>query len=361
MISFLEQSGFRNLKDFSLEFPGDAGDAGALTIVTGENGQGKSNLLEAIHLVCQGFSPRTRSLAGTIGWQAASAVLRAKTDGTERALLLSKKGPKPVKAKLDGNTSQSAGLLFGEAPVVSMAPADIALAQGAPEARRSSIDELLCHNKKVNFQLLKDYRKVLAERNAWLKACAAGMPPVGGEELFAVLTRQLAGLAARVWQERADLVRALSPLAQDFYGRLAPAETFSLAFARQMDAPDYLQKLARQASAERAVGQTLSGPHRDDVEMLLDGRPLRGTGSQGQCRSASLAWRFASISLLTQGSRAPILLLDDIFAELDAKRRQAVAGAVRASGCQAFVATPNRADLPFAGDRVLTVNAGEVV
>jgi DNA replication and repair protein RecF len=352
MISSLEQSGFRNLKDFSLHFPD------GVTVVHGENGQGKSNLLEAVHLLCQGFSPRTRTLANAIGWEREQFVLRGEAAGSTRALQVQKKS---VKAKLDGEVSKNASLLFGEAPVVQMAPPDILLAQGGPECRRSYMDELLCYIKKPNLALLKNYRRVLLERNAWLRQCAAGEAPTGGEDLFEVLTGQLAALAEAVWTERTELLARLSPLSGELYRTIAPAENLTIFYNRFLDQASYCQKLERQRKAERSLGATLSGPHRDDFDLLLSGRPMRGIASQGQCRSASLALRFASIALLGATLPAPpILLLDDIFAELDTKRRAALLGVLQSSKSQVFIAAPNPEDLPFAGDAAFQVRDGEV-
>jgi DNA replication and repair protein RecF len=353
MIAGLENQGFRNLKECSLQFPE------GVVIVHGENGQGKSNLLEAIHLLCQGFSPRTRTLANAIGWDAESAVLRGQASGSERAIQIQKKS---VKAKLGEEHSKNASLLFGEAPVVQMAPPDILLAQGGPEYRRSYIDELICYLKKTNLKLLKDYKKVLAERNAWLKAVAAGEAPTGGEDLFEVLTAQLAALAEAVWQERTELVAHIAPLATELYHTIAPSEHLTLFYNKYLTQTDYLKKLAGQKNAERALGLTLSGPHRDDCVLLFDGRPMRESASQGQCRSASLALRFASIALLnTKLQTPPILLLDDIFAELDTKRRGALLGVLQNSHSQVFIASPNRDDLPFAGDAVFCVKNGTIL
>jgi DNA replication and repair protein RecF len=268
---------------------------------------------------------------------------------------------KSVKAKLGDDVFKHAGALFGEAPVVQMAPRDILLVQGGPEYRRSYMDELLCYLKKPNLTLLKHYKRVLAERNAWLKQFAAGEAPTGGEDLFEVLTGQLAALAEAVWSERAALVTQLAPLATELYHTIAPSENLTLSYNRFLSQADYRQKLESQRKAERSLGATLSGPHRDDLGLRLDERPMRESASQGQCRSASLALRFAAITLLDSSLPSPpLLLLDDIFAELDSRRRSALLSVLQNSKSQVFIAAPNLKDLPFSGDAVFEVREGEV-
>jgi len=350
MLLSLEQRGFRNLKEFSLEF------SGGITVISGANGQGKSNLLEAIHIICQGFSFRTRNLQEAIGWDAGSFVLRAKTsflDGekNEAAIQAESSG---LRGKLNGKEFRLASALFGTAPLVFISPEDVQLAKGTPENRRSFIDELLCFCKKSNLDLLRRYRRVLQQRNRWLKD-NLNASAVGGEYLFEALTEQLAALAVLVWEERKWLCELLKPHINNFYQTLCDkTEEIEFSYTRAMGKEDFLKILAEKSSAERASGATLAGPHRDDIELLMQGRPMRDFGSQGQCRSIALAMKFAAAEIIESHYRAkPILLLDDIFAELDHSRRGAVAKIVKQKEYQTFAATPSKEDLPFDGDFLL--------
>ena len=348
MLFSLEQCNFRNLKEFSLEF------SSGITIVSGKNGQGKSNLLEAIHIICQGFSFRTKTLQEAINWNADSFVLRAKTGKNEAAIQADSSG---VKGKLNGKEFRRASTLFGSAPLVFISPEDIRLAKGAPEDKRSFLDELLCFSKKSNLDLLRRYRRVLQQRNRWLKDSLEG-DASGGEYLFEALTEQLAVLAESVWEERKNICEILEPHINDFYQTLcSKSEEIKFSYTRALSKEDFLKVLREKFNAERASGTTLAGPHRDDIELLIQGYPMRDFGSQGQCRSIALAMKFSAAEIIEKHSgEKPILLLDDIFAELDHSRREAVAKIVKQKECQVFAATPSREDLPFEGDACLLVN-----
>jgi len=347
MLLSLSQSNFRNLKEFSLEFKE------GITIVSGKNGCGKSNLLEAIHIICQGFSFRTKTLQEAINWNASDFVLRAKTANVEAAIQVDNSG---TRGKLDGKEFRRASALFGSAPLVFISPEDMQLARGAPEARRNFIDELLCFYKKSNLDLLRRYRRVLQQRNRWLKDNLEGSA-VGGEYLFDALTEQLASLAVLVWEERGFLCKILEPHINNFYQILSDnSEEIKFSYTRAMDKDTFLKNLSEKANAEKASGTTLLGPHRDDIELLMQGHAMRDFGSQGQCRSIALAMKFASAEVIESYSGTnPILLLDDVFAELDRSRREALAKIVKQKACQTFAATPSLEDLPFKGDSYLDI------
>jgi DNA replication and repair protein RecF len=352
MLLFLEQCGFRNLKEFSLKF------SGGITVISGENGQGKSNLLEAIHIICQGFSFRTRNLQEAISWNAGNFVIRAKTsflngEKNEIAMQAESSG---IRGKLNGKEFRLASTLFGTAPLVFISPEDVQLAKGTPENRRSYIDELLCFCKKSNLNLLRRYRRVLQQRNRWLKD-NLNADAVGGEYLFEALTEQLASLAILVWEERKWLCELLRPHINNFYQILSnKTEEIEFSYTRAMGKEDFLKILEEKFKAERASGTTLAGPHRDDIELLMQEHSMRDFGSQGQCRSIALAMKFAAAEIIESYSNVkPILLLDDIFAELDNSRRGAVAKIVKQKEYQTFAATPNKEDLPFEGDSHLAV------
>ena len=333
--------------------------SGAITVVSGQNGHGKSNLLEAIHIICQGFSFKTRNLQDAISWKADNFVLRAKTSAlneekNEAAILVENSG---IKGKLNGREFRTASVLFGTAPLVFISPEDISIAKGTPENRRSFIDELLCFCKKGNLNLLRRYRRVLQQRNRWLKD-NLNADAAGGEYLFEALTEQLASLAVLIWAERKWLCEILKPHINNFYQTLSNnSEGIDFSYTRALHKEDFLKILREKFNAERAAGTTLSGPHRDDIELLLQGHSIRDFGSQGQCRSLALAMKFAAAEVIESYSGTkPILLLDDVFAELDYSRRAAVAKIVREKECQTFAATPSKEDLPFEGDFCLDIS-----
>jgi DNA replication and repair protein RecF len=161
-----------------------------------------------------------------------------------------------------------------------------------------------------------------------------------------------------VWEERKELCEILEPHINNFYQILCNrTEDIKFSYTRALCKEDFLKILEEKFNAERATGATLAGPHRDDIELSIHGHPVRDFGSQGQCRSIALAMKFAAAEIIENCSNAkPVLLLDDVFAELDHSRREAVAKIVRQKECQTFAATPSAEDLPFEGDSRLDLS-----
>lgn len=362
MIRSLFLSSFRNLHEGRWEF----GDG--ITVVCGKNGTGKTSLLEAVHLLSEGFSFRTRTLSDLLGWNADEMVVRGEFAASaeskrhfEHALLLNRF--RGMSVKKNGAPCKSPAAFFGEMPAVIMQPADIDMVRGAPENRRRYLDELLCFKNSRNADLLRRYRRILAERNQWLRQNKMGKA-IGGEELYAVLTVQLMDLAAKIWMERISLVQEISLGIARYYEILAGKEdeifvsykSSVFDFSQEMDFSEeklrlaFAYKLDSLDLTERMQGMTLAGPHKDDLILALHGHDMRTSGSQGQCRSAAVALRFVAADLAGEHLMKPILLLDDIFAELDKNRRAAVASVIREKKCQVLVATPRAEDLPFEAD-----------
>lgn len=353
LIESLHITSVRNIKAMDLSFkPG-------ITVVSGKNGCGKTSLLEMVHVLCHGYSFRTRELKDLISWNSTELIARAFFLGEHesvRALRID--SVNGVMAKKDGVESKSASLFFGEIPAVIMQPSDISLVRGGPDERRRWMDEMLCLRSPLNTDHLKRYRRILLQRNQWLKQNRSGSP-VGGEALFSVLTEQFIDLALKIWQARIELIEEIAHIISDYYKHLAAgADEISVSYRSSVTKEkktlnledDFRKSLELLDDAERLQGVTLIGPHKDDCILWSSGYELRSVGSQGQCRSAAISMRFAALDLACKNKNPSILLLDDVFAELDEYRRQAVADLIRLKQTQVLIATPRLQDIPFAPD-----------
>ena len=400
MISKIHIEGVRSLSEFDCEFgPG-------ITVVHGINGCGKTTLLESVHLLSQGFSFRARDLKELIAWKGDQFLIRGEFEEERLANQVNRAirvGRRSCEVRENGESLKSPAAFFGSLPAVVMQPSDIELLRGAPEVRRSWLDEILCFRSPANASVLRRYRRVLQQRNKWLRDYkrSDGALSVGGEDLFHILTEQLIDLGAKLWAARLSLSKEISPIITGYYRRLSggvdeitcaykssilkeldaldgaefldDSDLDRVAFAAESGAPyriadnisgecddgsvdeeslriAYGRKLSGLEIAEKSFGGTLAGPHRDDLGVCIGGAEMRSSGSQGQCRSAAVAMRFAAVDVASRYLSKPILLLDDIFAELDVNRRDSVATLIREKGCQVIIATPQFEELPFKAD-----------
>lgn len=390
MISKVFISKVRSLESMDCNF-----DAG-INVICGPNGCGKTTILESIHLLAQGFSFRSRDLRELITWKQNELILRGEfeDEGRERmrALRVFSRGSE---VRENGETLKSPTAFFGTCPAVIMQPSDIELLRGGPEVRRHWLDEILCYRSSANALVLRRYKRVLQQRNKWLKEFKQNGAAVGGEDLFRVLTQQLIELGAKLWAARMALSKEVSEIITRYYRKLSGGVdeitcAYKSSILKSLDALDvadplseemmdeipaggsvnvaeeaagssdavseemlrnaFARKLADLEFVERLQGMTMAGPHRDDLALCASGYEMRSVGSQGQCRSAAVAMRFAAVDVASRYLTKPILLLDDIFAELDVNRRDAVAALIREKECQVVIATPQAEDLPFKAD-----------
>lgn len=367
MICFLHLENVRGLKVVEIRF------SEGVTVISGKNGAGKTTLLEAVHLLNQGYSFRSRDIREMINWEASEMILRGElgTDSGESRRALSVKRERGILAKKDGMESKYTGIFFGETPAIAMQPSDVSLVQGAPEFRRRWMDEILCFQNVDAADKLKRYRRVLMQRNSWLKQNKQGAAP-GGEMLFRVLTEQLIELGAFIWNARLKLTQELSEQVSQHYRRLsAGADSIACGYRSSIGESEVFTRIEEYRNqiavrletledAERRQGVTLAGPHKDDFVLWQKSHELRHSGSQGQCRSAAIAMRFAAVAVAKQYLTAPILLLDDIFAELDPFRRTAVAELIREKQSQVLIATPRAEDLSFSPDKEIRIENSEI-
>lgn len=334
----------RNLAEVTLE-PGPR-----FNVLSGDNGQGKTNLLEAIYALCTLRSFRARRLAELIALGQPEARLEAvlERDGLERRYQLTIR-PRGRSVRLDGKSVRPISRYFGDFNVVLFAPEDLQVPRGSPGDRRRFLDRAAFNHDRSFLVAAQHFEKALRSRNALLRA--AERRPLD-REMLAAFDAQLSEWGARLSIARRRYVAALSPLFGEAFesitrAGLAGEIAYVSSFELPADAEDEAavaaalgEALAAGLARDRARGSTGVGPQRDDLAFSLCGQPAISFASQGQLRALVLAWKTAEM-LLLEGSHdnAPILLLDDVSSELDDARNQYLFAFLRERHNQCFITT----------------------
>lgn len=331
------------------------------TVLVGPNGFGKTNLVEALWYSSTLGSHRVATDAPLIRSGATRAVVSTivVNDGRELAVDLEIAAGRANKVRLNRSPVRHAREVVGVLRAVLFAPEDLALVRGDPGERRRYLDELASVRRPRIAGVRADYDKVLRQRTALLKS-APGALHRGDRSVLDTLDvwdAQLALHGAELMAARIELVNHLAPEVEKAYQLLAPGtRTAGVAYRPKLEIPleatdpadlqeALLEELARRRRAELERGVCLVGPHRDELELRLGDRPVKGFASHGESWSMALSLRLASYELLRSEGAEPVLLLDDVFAELDAARRRALAG-VAASAEQVLITAAVADDIP---------------
>ncbi|MFD9428576.1 MULTISPECIES: DNA replication/repair protein RecF [unclassified Streptomyces] len=361
-----------------VEVPLDPG----VTAFVGANGQGKTNLVEAVGYLATLGSHRVSSDAPLVRMGAERAVIRAAVTQGERSQLieLELNPGRANRARINRSSQVRPRDVLGIVRTVLFAPEDLALVKGDPGERRRFLDELITARSPRMAGVRSDYERVLKQRNTLLKSAAMARRH-GGRSMdmstLDVWDQHLGRVGAELLAQRLDLIATLRPLADKAYGDVAPGGGPVALEYRSSAGPEvgadlaagrtreelYEQLIAALAEVRKQEierGVTLVGPHRDDLVLGLRGMPAKGYASHGESWSYALALRLASYELLRSEGNEPVLVLDDVFAELDARRRERLAELV-APGEQVLVTAAVGDDVPgvLAGARY-AVSAGEV-
>jgi len=346
---------FRNYASAELE------PAPGLTVIVGANGQGKSNLLEAVGWLAGLRSFRAAPTEALVRVGADQAIVRGEADRAGRALLIeceiSRTGRnrtlvnrQPVRRTRDA---------LDHLRAVSFAPDDLELVKGGPAERRRYVDDLLVAVHPRYETVRSDLDRILRQRAAVLKQ-SGGLSSPEIEATLDVWDTRLAATGEELAEGRAALLADLAPIVARAYLDLADAGAVDVTYAPAWRAEGLAGALAAARPDELRRGVSLVGPHRDDVGLDLDGLPTRTHASQGEQRSLALALRLAAARrLATTLDTPPLLLLDDVFSELDDARGEALLAHLPPG--QTLVTTATAIPPGSRPERVFRVESGAVV
>lgn len=343
-------------------------DPVGLTVLRGENGAGKTSLLEAVGWLATQRSFRGAPREALVRTGRSRAILRAEAVHDTRSVLVEAELPATGAARVQVNRHvvRRRAELAQAVRVSVFSPDDLALVQEGPALRRDYLDEALVDRHPRYEAVQSDVERILRQRAAVLRQ-ASGADQSGVASTLDVWDARLAAAGEELAAARTELSGELDPLVAEAYGRLAgvddaepdPAEVVTLAYRRSWEGPlaDALAA-ARRDDLRRQV--TTVGPHRDDLDVSIAGRPARTHASQGEQRCVALALRLAAHHLATaEHGEPPILLLDDVFSELDNHRSAALVAQLPPG--QVLLTTAVDPPPAVTPDRVVEVNAGHLV
>jgi DNA replication and repair protein RecF len=350
IVRAVECRGFRNLVDSRIQ------TGGRVVVVHGPNGTGKTNLLEAVYFALTGRSFRAGNDRDLIrfGEQAARVELELETGPTLLGAL-ERSGER--RHLIDGH--QLAGEV-DERPLVSVFHPDrLALVKGAPAHRRAHLDRLCGAIWPARSDLRSRFGRTLAQRNALVARVKAGL---GGADSLPSWDDRLAAEAEPLMAARAEAVAALAGPFAELAGRLGlPPGEVSYRPRAEGDHAELVAELARRREQDLGRAYTSYGPQLDELEMRLDGHPLRRFGSQGQQRLALLALLFSERQVLLEAGRsAPLMLLDDVMSELDPEHRRLLVELLEQGGGQALVTATEAGHVPSSSALRISVSGGAV-
>jgi DNA replication and repair protein RecF len=346
------------IRDFRNLAAVDLTPHGRFNVLAGDNGQGKTNLLEAVYWLATLRPLRAARLRELVrfGAEGTSVGGRVVTDGLEHRLEVRVSDGDRV-ALREGKNTRAADY-FGALAVVVFTPEDVGLVGASPQARRGFLDRAVFNTRPAHLGDVNDYRRALDSRNTLLRQGA----PAAVVEAYETT---LAAAGARVMRSRAGYVERFAPVfATAFRGIVGDEVEAEVRYRPSVEDAAGLARLwATDRERDRQRGFTQQGPHADDLELRLLGRPARAYASQGQRRALVLALKIAEIRVLTEtAGLTPVLLLDDVSSELDAVRNERLFEFLHGFPGQVFITTTDAAWLRLERDvRTFSVAAGQVV
>ena len=323
-----------------------------LNCFVGSNGVGKTSLLEDVYFMSFCHSSFTNLDSMVINHAQDFFVIEGdylSENSTEERIYAGMKRGKHKHFKRNGKDYKRLSMHIGMIPLVFISPADNSLVTGGGEERRKLLDVVIAQLDNSYIDALNRYNKALQQRNALLKSISET-----DMTLMQLLEEEMARNGEIVYKKRDELVNELTPTFQEAYSQISGGrENVSLRYVSHCQRGPLLDVIQRDRFRDRAVGYSLHGTHRDDLEMLIDGYPIRREGSQGQTKTYVLALKLAQFAYLKRkmAGKMPLLLLDDIFDKLDANRVEQIIHLVADNDFgQIFITDTNREHL----DKILS-------
>lgn len=333
-IKNLQLKNFRNYTDEKIEF------CSGLNVLSGKNAQGKTNCAEAVFYLCTGASPRTRREKQLIknGEQSAfiSCICEGRYGPVEISASISEGGRE---VRVNGNKIARNADLLGNAYAVFFSPQELRLIQDGPDERRRFLNVSISQLSRPYYVALSRYNQILEQRNNLLKNRDLGVV----FDTLPVWDEQLCTYAAVIARSRADYVSMLAPLAKEAHAYLTDgAEELVISPEKKYKGDgEQLKKrlfdeLSNNYERDIRLGFTASGPHRDDLDITINGADAKNYASQGQARTAALSIKLAEVNVFKEKcGEFPVLILDDVMSELDLPRRKKLVG--RTEGLQTII------------------------
>ena len=355
-VTSLSVFNFRNWNDSTINFDDK------INILVGNNAQGKTNLLEAIYFCCIGKSLRAKDKElvqfekenGKITLQMQKKFSKSKIE-----VYLFKKQKKTV--KINRIPINKIGQLMGEVNMIYFSPDELKLIKETPEDRRRFLDIHLSQMDKTYFYELGIYNKILNNRNKLLKSAKSKEELV---DTLPIWNEKLSESASKIISKRVEFIEKLKPLVKQVHDFLSDnKENINISYNTNINITEnlkkqVLEKLANDFEKECVLGYTCTGPHRDDIKITLNGKDVKNFASQGQQRSCALSLKLAELELIKeQVGESPILLLDDVFSELDINRREKLL--MLTKDVQTII-TCTDIDKSFKNCKIIKINQGKV-
>lgn len=326
---------FRNYEQLNISFyPG-------VNVLYGKNAQGKTNILEAIHICGNGKSFRVNADSKTVMEGKEGAYLFAEyVENMDRSIEVLIGRDRKKSLKIDGAPAKSLRELLGNLFVVVFSPEDMKMAKEAPSLRRGFLDGEISKIRPSYVDALKNYTKIIAQKNAALRR--RDNKNVGG--ILDAYNAQLEGYIRIILKNRKSYVNKLGEYVRETHRAISGGmEEISVLYKETIPETGIAEALRQLREKELFEGSCTSGPHRDDLEILLNGKDIRVFASQGQLRTLMLAVKTACLKILEESTgHMPVLLLDDVFSELDRTRKENLLKTLK--GIQTFITTADDAD-----------------